>query len=79
MALFNPAVTWLHKNRVLLSSISVLARQVSEACTVAERRLYASVARAAHKADRTLAPALVGCWRCVGIHQLRRVRRLVAG
>lgn len=27
---------------------------------MAERRLYESVARATHKADRTLAPALVG-------------------
>jgi hypothetical protein len=31
----------------------VLARQVSEARTVAERRLYESVAKATRKADRT--------------------------
>jgi hypothetical protein len=60
VALFNHAVTWLRRNRVLLPGVSVLARQVSEARTVAERRLYESVARAAQKADRTLAPALVG-------------------
>ncbi|MFI1868713.1 Tn3 family transposase [Streptomyces jumonjinensis] len=60
VALFNHAVTWLRRHRVLLPGVSVLARQVSEARTVAERRLYESVARAAHKADKTLAPALVG-------------------
>lgn len=40
MALFNHAVTWLRRNRVLLPGVSVLARQVSEARTVAERRVY---------------------------------------
>ncbi|UFQ99888.1 DUF4158 domain-containing protein [Streptomyces sp. Go40/10] len=60
VALFNHAVTWLRRHRVLLPGVSVLARQVSEARTVAERRLYESVARATHKADRMLAPALVG-------------------
>jgi Domain of unknown function (DUF4158) len=59
VALFNYAVTWLRRNRVLLPGVSVLARQVSEARTVAERRLYEKVATAAQKADRTLAPALV--------------------
>lgn len=57
-ALFNHAVTWLRKNRVLLPGVSVLARQVSEARTVAERRLYETVARAALRADPSLAPAL---------------------
>lgn len=56
VALFNHAVTWLRKNRVLLPGVSVLARQVSEARTVAERRLYEAVARAAFRAD-TLAAA----------------------
>lgn len=59
VALFNHAVTWLRRNRVLLPGVSVLARQVSEARAVAERRLYETVAKAARKADRTLAPALV--------------------
>lgn len=58
VALFNHAVTWLRKNRVLLPGVSVLARQVSEARTVAERRLYEAVARAASRADPSLAPAL---------------------
>ncbi|MFD4606843.1 hypothetical protein ACFWOT_01770 [Streptomyces sp. NPDC058440] len=51
-------MTWLRKNRVLLPGVSVLARQVSEARTVAERRLYEAVARAASRADPSLAPAL---------------------
>lgn len=48
VALFNHAVTWLRRHRVLLPGVSVLARQVSEARTAAERRLYQSVTRAAH-------------------------------
>lgn len=60
MALFNHAVTWLRKNRALLPGVSVLARQVSEARTAAERRLYEAVARAAHRADPALASALAG-------------------
>lgn len=58
MSLFNHAVTWLRRHRVLLPGVSVLARQVSEARTAAERRLYQSVARAAHRVDPQLAPAL---------------------
>jgi hypothetical protein len=58
VALFNHAVTWLRKNRVLLPGVTVLARQVSEARTVAERRVYEAVARAAHRADPALALAL---------------------
>ncbi|MCZ9343185.1 DUF4158 domain-containing protein, partial [Streptomyces sp. TRM76130] len=56
--LFDHAVTWLRKDRVLLPGVSVLARQVSEARTAAERRRYEAVARAAHRADPALAPAL---------------------
>ncbi len=55
VALFNHAVTWLRKNRVL-PGVSVLARQMSEARTAAERGLYEAVARAAHRADPALAP-----------------------
>jgi hypothetical protein len=58
VALFNHAVTWLRKNRVLLPGVSVLARQVSEARAAAERSLYEAVARAAHRAGPALAPAL---------------------
>ncbi|MFF8234562.1 hypothetical protein [Streptomyces caelestis] len=50
-------MTWLWKNRVLLPGVSVPARQVSEARTAAERRLYEAVARAAHRADPAPAPA----------------------
>lgn len=50
--------TWLRKNRVLLPGVSVPARQVPAARTAAERRLYEAAARAAHRADPALAPAL---------------------
>ena len=73
MALFNHAVTWLRRHRVLLPGVSVLARQVSEARTVAERRLYESVARAARQTDRELAPALAGV---LGVPEGRRVSEL---
>ncbi|BDM70208.1 hypothetical protein HEK616_36950 [Streptomyces nigrescens] len=43
---------------MLPPSVSVLARQVSEAWTAAERRLPEAVARAAHRADPGLAPTL---------------------
>ncbi|MFE7332602.1 hypothetical protein ACFU8W_48770 [Streptomyces sp. NPDC057565] len=56
MALFNQAVGWLRRHRVLLPRVSVLARQVSEARKVAEKRLHATVAGAARRAD----PALPG-------------------
>jgi hypothetical protein len=58
VALFNHAVTWLRRNRVLLPGVSVLARQVAEARQVADQRLYKAVAKAAVKADPSLAPAL---------------------
>jgi hypothetical protein len=47
----------LRRHRVLLPGV-VLARQVAEARTAAERRLYEAVARAAHRADPALAPTL---------------------
>nr|WP_280634873.1 DUF4158 domain-containing protein [Streptomyces oryzae] len=56
VALFDHAVTWLRRHRVLLPGVSVLARQVVEARTAAERRLYDAVARSGHRADPTLAP-----------------------
>lgn len=59
VALFNRAVAWLRRHRVLLPAVSVLARQVSAARTAAEDRLHSSVARAAHRVDRALPPALV--------------------
>ncbi|CAM5723846.1 hypothetical protein SBADM41S_03340 [Streptomyces badius] len=55
-ALFDHAVGWLRRNRVLLPGVSVLARQVSEVRKVREKRLHATVAGAARRAD----PALPG-------------------
>ncbi|GAA2599254.1 hypothetical protein [Streptomyces axinellae] len=58
VALTNHAVTWLRKNRAPLPGVSMPARQLSEARTAAERRLYEAVARATVRADTALAPAL---------------------
>nr|WP_234332063.1 Tn3 family transposase [Streptomyces sp. NRRL F-5650] len=55
-ALFDHAVGWLRRNRVLLPGVSVLARQVAEVRGIAEKRLHATVAKAARRAD----PALPG-------------------
>nr|WP_245970792.1 DUF4158 domain-containing protein [Streptomyces rishiriensis] len=55
-ALFDHAVGWLRRNRVLLPGVSVLARQVSEVRRVADKQLHATVAGAARRAD----PALPG-------------------
>jgi TnpA family transposase len=60
VALFNLAVSWLRRNRVLLPGVSVLARQVAEARQAAERRLYRAVAKATVKADPGLPDALRG-------------------
>ncbi|MER6923781.1 Tn3 family transposase, partial [Streptomyces spiralis] len=59
VALFNQAVGWLRRTRVLLPGVSVLARQVSEVRTIAEKRLHSTVARAAARADRELPAQLV--------------------
>ncbi len=59
VALFNQAVGWLRRHRVLLPGVSVLARKVSEVRTVAEKRLHATIARAAHRADAALPQDLV--------------------
>ncbi len=55
-SLFDHSVGWLRRHRVLLPGVSVLARQVSEVCTIAEKRLHTTVAKAARRAD----PALPG-------------------
>ncbi len=55
-ALFDHAVGWLRRNRVLLPGVSVLARQVAEVRMAAEKRLHITVAKAARRAD----PALPG-------------------
>jgi hypothetical protein len=58
-ALFNQAVGWLRRNRVLLPGASMLARQVSEVRTVADKRLHATVAGAARRMDAALPGDLV--------------------
>ncbi|MFJ9181379.1 Tn3 family transposase [Streptomyces sp. NPDC102360] len=58
-ALFDYAVGWLRKHRVLLPGVSVLARQVSEVREIADKRLHTTVARAAWRADRSLPADLV--------------------
>jgi hypothetical protein len=77
-ALFNHAVGWLRRHRVLLPGASVLARQVSEARSVAERRLHTTVASAVRRADPRLVPALVSLLEVPAgarISELERLRR----
>ncbi|MFB6902166.1 hypothetical protein [Streptomyces hydrogenans] len=50
--------TWPRKNQALLPGVSVSVRQVSQARSVAEQRLYEAVARAGPRADPSLAAAL---------------------
>jgi hypothetical protein len=71
VALFNQAVGWLRRNRVLLPGVSVLARQVSEVRAVAEKRVHATVAGAAHRADPAL-PADPEGGRYSELERLRR-------
>ncbi len=59
MALFNQAVGWLRRNRVLLPGVSVLAWQVAEVRGTTEHRLYATVAKAARRTDASLPADLV--------------------
>ncbi|MEO7195630.1 MAG: Tn3 family transposase [Pseudonocardiaceae bacterium] len=59
VALFNHAVAWLRRHRVLLPGASVLARRVAEARAVADRRLHTTVSRAIRRADPSLPAALV--------------------
>ncbi|MFB6946561.1 Tn3 family transposase [Streptomyces sp. NPDC056237] len=78
VALFNQAVGWLRRNRVLLPGVSALVRQVAEVRTVAERRLYATVAGAARRADRSLPADLVALLQVPEgrrISELERLRR----
>ncbi|MGP3920991.1 Tn3 family transposase [Nonomuraea sp. 10N515B] len=56
VALFDHAVGWLRRHRVLLPGVHVLARQVSEVRKAAESRLHATVAKATRQVD----PALPG-------------------
>ena len=78
VALFNQAVGWLRRHRVLLSGVSVLAKQVAAVRAVAEKRLYATVANATRRADGALPGDLVallqapeGRW----VSELERLRQ----
>jgi hypothetical protein len=73
VALFNQAVGWLRRNRVLLPGVSVLAKQVASVRQVAEKRLYATVAGAARRADASLPADLVAL---LGVPEGRRVSEL---
>jgi len=73
MALFNQAVGWLRRNRVLLPGVSVLARQVAEVRGTAEQRLYTTVAKAARRADAALPADLVAL---LDVPEGRRVSEL---
>jgi hypothetical protein len=58
-ALFDHAVGWLRRNRVLLPGVSVLARQVAEVRAVADKRLHTTVAKEVRRADAALPGDLV--------------------
>lgn len=73
MALFNQAVGWLRRHRVLLPGVSVLAKQVASVRQVAEKRLYATVAGAARRADASLSADLVAL---LGVPEGRRISEL---
>jgi hypothetical protein len=59
-ALFDHAVGWLRRHRVLLPRVSVLARQIAEVRRIADKRLHTTVAKAARRADPALPGDLVG-------------------
>ncbi|MEV7445727.1 Tn3 family transposase [Streptomyces sp. NPDC091204] len=73
VALFNQAVGWLRRHRVLLPGVSVLAKQVASVRQVAEKRLYATVAGAARRADASLPADLVAL---LGVPEGRRISEL---
>ena len=73
VALFNQAVGWLRRHRVLLPGVSVLAKQVASVRQVAEKRLYATVAGAARRADASLSADLVAL---LGVPEGRRISEL---
>jgi hypothetical protein len=54
VALFDHAVGWLRRNRVLLPGVTVLARQVAAAREAAQARLHEALLAAARRVDRQL-------------------------
>ncbi|ONI49817.1 hypothetical protein STIB_61160 [Streptomyces sp. IB2014 011-1] len=67
---------WLRRNRVLLPGVSVLARQVLEVRKVADRRLHATVAGAARRADPALPGDLVATMKTPEGSRLSELERL---
>ena len=59
VGLFDHAVSWLRRHRVLLPGVSVLARQVVAVREAADRRLHSTVVRAAYRAGPGLPGVLV--------------------
>ena len=59
VALFEHAVGWLRRNRVLLPGVTVLARRVAAAREAAEIRLYEALVAAAEHVDPELPGRLV--------------------
>jgi len=78
VALFDHAVGWLRRNRVLLPGVSVLARQVAAAREAAEARLYEALATAARRVDTGLPSRLVQLLQVpdgARVSELERLRR----
>lgn len=78
VALFNQAVHWLRRNRVLLPGVNVLARQVAEVRAIADKRLHATVTNSAWRADPALPADLVALLSVPEgkrISELERMRR----
>ena len=85
MALFDHAVGWLRRNRVLLPGVTVLARQVAAAREAAEARLYEALAAAARSVDPGLPERLANLLqvpdgsRFSELERLRRAPRRSSG
>lgn len=85
VALFDQAVAWLRRYRVLLPGVSVLARQVASARESAETRLHAALASAVARVDAGLPHRLVELLkvpdgsRLSALEQLRRSPRRSSG
>jgi hypothetical protein len=78
VALFDHAVGWLRRNRMLLPGVSVLARQVAAAREAAEARLYEALATAARRVDTGLPSRLVQLLQVpdgARVSELERLRR----
>ena len=85
VALFEHAVGWLRRNRVLLPGVTVLARQVATVREAAESRLYHALAAAARSVDPGLPERLANLLqvpdgsRFSELERLRRAPRRSSG